>query len=77
MDSKGAVCGMQVYGLSGIQGVCGCSSVSNITLFVFPTGNAALKVLISLLHCQAPKIKWRGILWNKATSNSLADGLAL
>ena len=31
--------------------------VSSITLFVFPAGNTALKLLISLLQCQALKDK--------------------
>ena len=71
------MCGIWVYGLCGIQGACGCkSNVSSMTLFVFPAGNTALKLLISLLHCEVLQDKVGRNIVNKATSNSLAVKLA-
>ena len=62
MDRKGAVCGIRVYGISFMVFVefrerANAGNVSSITVFVFPAGNTALKLLISLLHCQALKDK--------------------
>ena len=48
------MCGIQLYGLCGIQEACRRrSNVSSIDLFVY----AALKLLISLLNWQALKDK--------------------
>ena len=77
MDSRGAMCGIRVYGLCGIHGACGYrSNVSSITLFVFPAGNTALKLLISLLH-HTGKCKSTGAGCNELVRSKLRTGVRL